>query len=201
MNYSSHELLISFKKAINQSLKIIGKEKIKDFWYSNNWTGFYRDLLLPTVAKELSSIAKQEFIYTRENKTCEWIQKEFLYIDCTFTLKAKNGYQVPIISIEYENKNDYGTVKEIIKLCSVKMPLKVLFLWENECFPQKEYKKIYGEDNEWIDVMEAFNEKYKAEDFIVIFVAELMNDDFKYHSFLLNKNGVFDDKDYDIITL
>lgn len=78
------------------------------------------------------------------NKSDQRIEKEFLKVDYTFFQSGPSGWAVPKIFIESENDSDVYW-EETQKLCSLNAPLKVLLLYENNDYLEKEFDDYHGD--------------------------------------------------------
>ena len=165
MNINSQELWERFKKSFIKNIK--GPVRDKTYLPDKSKTGtvaerknFFKKHLFPAMSKDLD--LKFE------------IKEEFLRVDYTFFKKGtENKFLVPMICIESENSWNPGSYeKEVRKLCSLTVPLKILIMYglnEENSKAFDIHKDQGGNEHYWDYILPGFkNENMLAGLFVVM---------------------------------
>jgi len=169
MENTSNNLWVNFQAFFKAELEITSIETLNNAWQScSSRTKFYFDDLLPKVSE------KMQFDFKKE---------DMFRVDGIFYKKTESGYTVPKIFIESENNADTADW-EIIKLCSLNAPLKILFL----CLEWTQSRKEQLTTDHWNFIIKAFANENQLIGHFAIIVAE-KTDKFRFHSFAYNDKG------------
>lgn len=180
MENTSKNLWENFQAIFKQELAVTNIETLDDAWQScGSRTKFYFDDLLPKVANKMQLDFKKE---------------EMFRVDGIFYKTTESGYKVPKIFIESENNADTAEW-EIIKLCSLNAPLKILFL----CLEWTESRKEELTTDHWNFIIKAFANEQQLVGYFAIIVAE-RTDIFRFFSFAYNENGDVYDIEKTLVT-
>lgn len=163
------QLWDSFKNALVGSIKETDINVFEKGWSSSSErTLFYFDSLLPKVADKLNLKFEKEMRFR---------------VDGTFYKIAGQTSRVPVIVLESEN--DVRTSEdEVIKLCSLNAPLKILMTC---CDWNSDSKKIIREGY-WEYIIEDFSDESSLTGYFAFIIGE-WNETLKFYTHVYNENA------------
>ncbi|QEC68736.1 hypothetical protein FRZ67_16015 [Panacibacter ginsenosidivorans] len=156
-----------FKSSLLEALKETNTDEFDKGWSTSpQRTLFYFDTLLPKVAKKMN--LKYEL-------------ETFFRVDITFYKEAGQTSKIPIVYIESEN--DVRTTEgEVIKLCRLNAPLKIIMVvndWNDSS------KKIISEGF-WEYIIEDFKDESLLTGYFAFIIGE-RNNGLKFYSYVYNE--------------
>ena len=169
MHFDNLQLWTSFKTSLLDSIKETAISDFEKAWISRtDRTLFYFDSLLPKIANKMN---------------LEFAKETFFRVDGTFYKKGGQTSKVPIIFLESEN--DVRTSEgEVIKLCLLNAPLKVLMI----CNDWNETSKKIISEGYWEYIIEDFKDESLLTGYFAFIIAE-WNENLKFYSYVYNEKA------------
>ena len=173
MKFTSKDLWETFKQEFKLAFEKTDRSSLFEIWKDDEkWTNHYFTTILPKLQSPLKMIFKKEYPFR---------------VDGVFLQIGEQKQEVPIIYIESEN--DITTSdREIVKLCSVNSPLKILLTYSNIWSTSKDLKNNII-DGYWQYIIEDYQEQLGLTGYTAIIIVEKINDGLNFHSYVFDADA------------